>query len=295
MACLKLLKRIKKENSEVKIIVELHSGIPTHYLRDDIRKWDLYIKELLCHRFLNKYVDVMAVLSNELEVKKCYGIDILTINNGFDFSTINTRTANTKENEINLVAVSSMNYAHGYDRVIEGMHRYYENGGKRNILFRIVGEGEASPRCKKLIHNYDLVDRIDMLGYRTINELQSIYDNSDIGLSALALHRFKYQNLKNTVMKNKEYVAAGLPVVGCSPLDLAEVEELKKYVLEVPSTEEPIDMNTIISFYDSIYEYENDAEKVITDIRKAAEGSLTYSVTMKSVIDYVTCGGKLKS
>ena len=284
---LKLLREIKTYNKKVKIIVELHSGIALCYLVRNPKMFHAALKDFLCRKKLKKYVDYMTVLSNEKKVRKIYGIKTIVINNGFDFSTIRPRLNKSKKGIINLIAVSSMNPAHGYDRMIKGINDYYNQGGKRKIAFRIVGEGDEKLKYEKMIKKYQLSKHVKLYGYKELSEIQKLYDKSDIGVSALALHREGDAVTKNNVMKNKEYVAVGLPVVASEPTDLTEIDSLKKYVLEIPDNESPVNLKEVISFYDNIYNCMDRTEDIVLEIRTIGNQMLTYKKTMGSVIKLI--------
>ena len=50
-----------------------------------------------------------------------------------------------KDGTIVLLAVATLAKWHGYERVIKGLYNYYADGGERNIIFNIVGNGEQNP------------------------------------------------------------------------------------------------------------------------------------------------------
>ena len=83
---LRLLDKIKKENPDIRIIMELHSGIHFKHLLTVPKMYPLLLKEWICTPFLKKYVDAMTALSDYDNTKKTYHINVLPILHGIDFS-----------------------------------------------------------------------------------------------------------------------------------------------------------------------------------------------------------------
>ena len=78
---------------------------------------------------------------------------------------------------------------HGFDRVIRGIAQYYENGGKCNVIFHIVGQGDESENLKGLATSLNLEKNIIFHGSKFGAELDALYENADIGVDALGAHR----------------------------------------------------------------------------------------------------------
>ena len=120
---LNLVKKVKLLNPKIKIILEM----PTYPYIDEFPwfiKWDIWLKEKIATSKLKKYIDCIVTYSDDSEI---FGIPCLNISNAYDFKQIPHYSEN-EEDAIHLIAVASLTFYHGYDRVIEGMKNYYQSG-----------------------------------------------------------------------------------------------------------------------------------------------------------------------
>ena len=83
---------------------------------------------------LTNYVEQCTTYSN---MDSVFGIPCIILVNGLDLDEHPVHKGRKPDNKIILLAVASMNSAHGYERVIEGMARYYktESSAGRKIPF----------------------------------------------------------------------------------------------------------------------------------------------------------------
>lgn len=277
----KLLKKIKQKNPKVKIILE-HPTYPylSQLMAHGFWKQSLFIlKDIINHHLIAYYLDRITTFS---EHEKIAGVKTIRIMNGVDFSSINMPVRENVEDKIELIEVSSVNFWHGYDRILEGMGQYYKTGGKRNIIFNIVGDGMVIPQFKQIVEKYHLEDHVVFYGNKGGKELEDIYRHSYIGIDALGRHRSN--NPTNSSLKSREYAAYGIPLVAAVPIDFADKDW--PYVAYVPQDESPIDMEQIIAFYDSIYR-DKDANAIATEIRDYGKSRCDMSITMQPVVDYI--------
>jgi hypothetical protein len=162
------------------------------------------------------------------------------------------------------------------------MGEYYKNGGTRNIIFHMVGDGMAVPQYHKLVKEYHLEKHVIIYGNKSGAELDEIYKHSFIGLDGLARHRSG--NMTNSSLKSREYTAKGIPFVSSVDIDFADKDW--PYVMRVPQDETPIDMNKVIEFYDKVYG-NRDCNEVAKEIRSYAESRCDMKVVMQPIIDYI--------
>jgi len=277
---IKLLKKIKKNNPNSKILLEL----PTYpYENENSRKLlflFVKLKDKYYRKKLKKFVDRIITYSND---QRIFDIQTLQISNGVGMSNIRT-VKNTKiNNSIEVIAVAMMAYWHGYDRFIEGLGNYYKNGGERLINLHIVGDGKVIPYYKKLVKNYNIQNRVFFHGKKFGNELNELYDEADIALDALGRHRSNVSY--NSSLKGKEYAAKGLPIISGVKTEL-DYDDSFNYYLRFPANEDSIDMEKVIKFYDQIYKRYN-RDKVIQEIRDYAETHFNIEVCMKPILNYL--------
>lgn len=276
-----LFKKIKRNNPKTKIIFEIptYPYIPEIMANGLLKESAFIFKDFVNHNLFRKYVDLITTYSPDTEI---WGVKALPLKNGVDFSSISMPVRHTKENTIEVIEVSCPNYWHGYDRFLAGMGEYYKNGGTRNIIFHMVGDGMAVPQYHKLVKDYHLEEHVFIYGNKSGDELKKIYERSFIGLDGLARHRSG--NTTNSSLKSREYAAYGLPFVSSVDIDFADSDW--PYVMRVPQDETPIDMNEVIRFYDTIYG-NRDCNVVAKEIRDYAESRCDMSVVMQPVIDFI--------
>lgn len=246
------LRKLKRKAPNCKVIIEL----PTYPLDLEklTTKWHQKIfkyKHIIWSKFIKNYVDRAVVYGND---DYAYGIPTIKTSNGIDTTSISVKKfTKYNEREIRLISVSNMIKWHGIDRLIEGMHSYKENTvDQRKILLHLVGKGREEPYLRELVKRYALEDEVVFHGYKFGDELSAIYDQADIGIELLGVHRNKATNNISSSLKSREYFAKGLPFISeCKFKD--ECKKVSGYILSVPADESPIEIGDVIDFYDSCY------------------------------------------
>lgn len=254
-----------------KVIIEAHStpkfekGLnPMAYIGWKDARWNKYAK---------RYVDLVASMSDE---DNLWGIETVKISNGIDINSIKIHEYKGEQLELNLIAVSFEGAVHGYDRVLKGIYNYYQSGGNRTIKFHIVGTTMKSTDF--LIEKLDLQKCCIKYGPKAGKTLEEIYDIANMGVGCLANHRIG--SFYGSALKTKEYIAKGIPFIyGWKEKVLENFEYAKCYELN----EEPIDMNSVIRFYDSL-----DKKNLPQKIRSCLGVEDTWEFQMRKVIDTIT-------
>lgn len=190
------------------------------------------------------YVDLMLTFSNE---KRIFGVNTLKIDNGIDIEEIPVKLKSKISSEVHLIAVASMSFWHGYDRIIEGLNIFYNSSPlpSKKVYLHLVGntENPESLKYQKLVRLYNLSEYVIFHGYKTGDELNSLFDSAHLALGCLGVHRKGIINIKS--LKNAEYCARGIPFV------YSEVDdsfENKSFILKVNPDDSPIDINSLIKF-----------------------------------------------
>lgn len=234
----KLLKTLKKMSDT--LVIEAHSA--PKFEKSLSFKTYYALKDYLWNTKAKRYVDLVAAMTND---DILWGIKTVKITNGIDLDAIRIHNYKGKRDVINLISASFAGPEHGYDRVIKGIYLYYKNGGKRDVHFHMVGTIMAS--TEELIKKLYLSEHCHFYGQKTLDELQDIYDYTNIGVAHLANHR-RGTNFVST-LKTKEYIAKGLPIVyACDESVLIDFP----YALKFELNDEPLDMQRIIEFYDQL-------------------------------------------
>jgi len=274
---------IKKNNPNIKMIME----IPTYPFKgEDTRKKSIkdkvnnYIGEKLLHR----YVARITLCGQIDKMESLYGIKVIHFVNGVDFAElpVNTNECHPKD-AIHMICVSGCMYSHGYDRMIAGMKEYYESERcSRDIFFHVVGTGEYLDSYKQQVQECEkLVDKVIFYGRKTGNELDEIYAKCNMAVAHLATHRIGLYQMSS--LKSREYVARGLPMISSSMLDICN-EGTEKYMLFVPEDETPINMNTIIAFFDEVYEEYDLHENIRNIFSDLCDWKCTFTPILKYLL-----------
>lgn len=273
-----MLRTIK--SMEALVILE----IPTYPYTRDFYK-DRLVQRMIMRpldyyyrKKLNRYVDRIVTFSEDKEI---FSIPCMNIVNGICVNEVPVRKPESHPNVIHLVGVASMRNFHGYDRVIDGMHEYYKNGGKKRLVFHVVGEGPELTGYKKLVKNHHLEEQVIFHGFLAGQKLDEIFNMSDIAVECLGCHR-NHIYLESS-LKSREYAAKGLPFISSCKIDV--FPEDYPYLLNAPGDESPLDMGKVIGFCQEIYEKES-VQTVIQNMRSYALSHCDMKNVMKPILDY---------
>lgn len=275
---IKMIKNIK-EKCDAKIIIEIPTYPYDVEMNKNLRFRILRILDKINRKKIKNYVDKIATFSQDTEI---FGIKCINIFNGVPIEEIKLKQFSNELDIINIIAVASMGIHHGYDRIIRGLKNYYQNNGKRTINLHIVGEGQAINEYKTLIKKYSLENNIKLHGFKSGEELESIYRICDISVASLGLHRINIY-LAST-LKTREYGAKGLPIITSCKIDI--YPEDYKYILNFPEDDSDIDIYKIIKFYDEIYKGKVSKRQIAEEIREYTKSKCDMSIAMKPIIDF---------
>lgn len=280
------LNKMKKNNPYLKIIMEVPTYDAASSDKGEINHWHmwpLYWKDQNAVVKLVNSVDRILTFSKDDTI---YGIKTICTCNAINpFTTTKVSHVDSKDNEIHLVACSSMAFWHGFDRLIEGL-KIYKNSKETDykIVFHLVGDGEELNRYKELVTSYDLQKEVLFHGYKSGKELDDIYDLCDIAIDSMGRHRSNIYY--NSSLKGKEYLAKGLPVVSGVANEL-DYDPSFKYYLRIPADESPVDIDCVIKFYNRIYCESEERQTVIDNISEYAARHFSYAASFKKLVDYI--------
>ena len=223
---------------------------------------------------LHQYIECCTTYAN---YDKVFDIPCISLVNGVDINEHRIKNAVHKNTgDITLIAVATMRREHGYERIIRGMYEYYRSGGKRKIYFNLVGDGSQLPYYKQLVNEWQLEKYVFFHGFLQGKELDRVYDASDIGIGALGI--YKSGIFEGTGIKAVEYCIRGLPLVMTNDYGFKD----KYYVLKVSNNDTPIDMDSVIAFYDSLQERD-----YISDMHNYAVENYSWDKILEPVIEYL--------
>lgn len=263
-----------------KIVVE----IPT-YPYDNECKGCIRDRAVLCvdkiyRDRIAKYIDSFLSYSDD---KTIFGAPSMHIINGIDIDSIRPiNPAPKKDDTINLIGVARFTPSHGYDRLIRSLGEYYAHGGKRNVVFHIVGFGILQETYEMLIKQYNIQNHVILHGKMYGIELERLYNQMDIGVCTLTFFR-DAPKMISSELKSREYAAKGLPMISGGPIDIF-YRQSYKFALELGDDESLIDISRIVEFYDNVYS--QNRKEVITEIREYAYRRCSMDISIRPVVDY---------
>lgn len=226
--------------------------IPTYPYDSEIHNASLYRRLRLWEErhYREKFSDCVDTIVTFTDDASIFGVDTLKISNAVDASTISLRTEDKgSEADISLIGVANLAFWHGYDRLLYGLKNYYERGGEKRILFKVVGEGNAAERArlKEIVEKCHLEENVCFYGNKSGEKLDSLFNQSDFAIGCLGCHRKDIVKVKS--LKNVEYAMRGIPFVYS---EINEDFDNKEYVYKVPADDTPIDINDLLTFINDL-------------------------------------------
>ena len=237
-----MVKRMKKAG--MKVVME----IPTYPYDSEYHAQGMdkqIFQDKLFRKCLAKQLDAIVTFS---EYDQIFGQKTIRISNGIDFKSIKMKsTQNDTSHELNLIGVAEIHPWHGFDRVVKGLADYYSKPQEVTVRFHIIGYfffDDDVNLFRKMISNHHLDSVVTLYGKKHGSELDKLFEKCDFGIGSLGRHRVGIQKIKT--LKNREYAARGIPFI------YSETDsdfDNRSYVLKAPADESPIDINSIVRFY----------------------------------------------
>ncbi len=268
-----LLYKLFKRSS--KLIVE----IPTINIEQEIlNNKTLHFLKRLVHiavvkldkYFLSYPVDYFV---NFEGVTKFSNTPAFSMNNCIDISNIPLKKEVPKESVdgINLIAVASMSYWQGYERIIKSLGEYKRRQGTnvRKVRVILVGDGMEIPYYRNLVEKYGLQNDVEFCGSLFGKKLDEKFERADVALGGFGM--YKIGVFSSSKLKIKEYCARGLPIVDASN-DRAFTGK-EEFVLQIPNDTSEINMEEIVAFYDQVSQLPNLSQR----IRKFSEENFDWT------------------
>lgn len=271
------LNKIRKQNPKLKILVEY----PTFPYDNEIhgrRKIITLPIDKECRKKLKKSINRAVTFSDD---SLLFGVKCLNISNAIDYNKVTLKN-HKNHSGINLIAVALFDRFHGYDRLIKAMGENIDIVKTNNICFHLVGDGYAIKEYKSLISTYNLESFVILHGKMFGQDLDEIYNISDIAVDNMGRHRVGCYY--NSSLKGKEYGAKGLPIVSGVKTELDNLDE--DFYYRVPADDSLIDLNEIIKFYHKMYD-NKDPILIAKHIRETTNKYFNFEVAFKPVIDYI--------
>jgi glycosyltransferase involved in cell wall biosynthesis len=237
--------------------------------------------ESLCFdKEIRSYVSKIATYSSH---RKIWGLPCFNLINGIDLKEHPISAKKQEAKKIVLIAVSTMQCWQGYERILTGMHLYNQAGGKYDVQLKFVGDGPEKKYYEELTVIYQLQHHVEFIGRIEVFEKEKLdyqYDLADIAVGTLGFYK-ALRTQEGSPIKGAEYCARGIPFI-CGYRDLRFPPDWE-FMLNVPNKDEPIDMNSVIAFYEKIVSKKNYKQLM----RNYAEKYLTWDKIMEPVVEYL--------
>lgn len=205
------------------------------------------------------------------------GCPAIRIENGIAPELMPVRKPQKDKDKINILALSSMSYWHGYDRLINSLAEYK---GNENIVIHIVGanDGGMQQRWEDIVKKKNLQDKVIFHGPKYKEELNEMFDICDIGVNSMAMFRKGFEDTSE--LKTREYIARGLPFVS-SVYDVILEDLDKDLYMKITNDETIPSMDEIVNFALMV----KSDETVMERLRNYALKTMTWTVMYKKVFE----------
>lgn len=276
-------KSVKERYPNCKIIIELFTY---PYDRDDFGKWNawpFYLKELLYRPRLRRYVDRFVTYTEDREI---FGIPTIQSRNGIHVDGIPQIGGQFTDKQINMIAVAFMQRHHGYERIIEGMHEYYDgqNEPDYRVTLQLIGDGPEKPQYQEMVQRYHLEEYVQFYPTMSGEKLDALYDTSDIALVSFGMYKLGFYGQLGA-LKSRECLAKGMPLMTGCKIDV--LQEDYPYARTFPNDASTVRVADIISFYEQIRSIAGNKKELADTIRNFAVQHISMEAVMRPVIEYI--------
>lgn len=181
-------------------------------------------------KIFNKLQHVTAVAK---DVAKSISVPSKIIHNGLSPVQV-TPTYRTNE-KFTITAIGRLDKIKGFDILIKEMKKV-----KYDCILNIIGDGDEYQNLQNIIHEYNLEDRVNLLGF--IKEIPSVMANSDLVLMSSHSEGFSLVLIESIFYAN---VFISTKVSGC--------KDVLSNDLLIDSFEIADKVNNVIENYDTFY------------------------------------------
>jgi len=294
-ACLSLIRLMKKnenkiifehntnEITELKIIIQKNKQLIPFTFRPSILSY--YISDIFFALTLEKKLGKKAIklaaggicVTPEIEFiekLKYPSYKTIVISNGLNSNI--KKNATNKRGSLKLKGVFiAGTYAawHGIERIINS---FISTKTDRNIELYFVGKID-----KKLFKNCSEMIGVSFffMDYLNQDNLNDFLDDMHFAIGTCALHKTRLQ--EGSVLKVREYLSAGLPVIiGHKDPYIESITDLKKYCLSFNADDSLLNFELIYDFVKKLYDQNINLN---TDIQQQAFKYLTWKQLLKPI------------
>lgn len=271
-------RRIKRNHPNIHIYLEI-ATYPYDIEYNSFPKTFVLFIDQFFRRKLKFYVDKIYSCTNESYI---YGIPVIKFFNGIDIDQIVFRESHKNlSNKLKLVAIASnISSWHGFDRIIMGLHQYYQKETTMDITLSIIGEGDEKSNLMDRVLSLQLDKKVTFLGFRPEKEINAVLSQSDLAIGTLGIHRKKV--FFNSSLKHRHYCKIGIPFIA-STIDQSFPADIP-FIKYFAPDDTPIDICKLIDYFFSI---EPIYDTISHEMTQYCKDYLSWNQTMKPVIDNI--------
>lgn len=236
----------KLHRQGAKLLYEIPTYVKIGETPKNILRRAFYVYADIWEKKMYELLDLIVLIFTEDSrgMTTFRGRPALVIDNGVNVDAIPLRSPAPEKDAVHILALASMSYWHGYDRLIRSLAEYR---GHQKVVVHMVGgnDGGMLPQWQKLSEELGVADKVIFHGKMYGDALKEMFDLCDVGVNALGQYT---KNLSATSeLKVREYTARGLPFL-CSVEDPALEHTDEPFWLRVANDASVPDMAQIVEF-----------------------------------------------
>ena len=174
---------------------------------------------------------------------------------------------------------------HGVDRLLNSLGDYYLNKSPKEpeIQVNLVGNFLDGINIEKLISKNKLEEYVSVLGNQFGEALDCLYDQSDLGVVALAFDRIGVT--MNSSLKSREYIARGIPLIYQQDVKIDCLDETSEgFAHAVEIKDEQFDFRELLSSWENS---SPDSEKMRNFAKERLSWKSNFEGLAKTINEFV--------
>ena len=276
-ALLGFLAWMKNRNPNLRIVLEMAS-YPMSGEADSVEQKLIVACDATLSGFLRKFVDHVVTFGNQTEI---YAIPCIRSSNGIDVDALPMRRGSAfNPRAPRLVGVASLAKWHGYDRIIRGLRQALDQNPEMVPHVSFAGHGPVAAELEELCRTLGLGEHVTFHGMMTGKALDELFDQSDIAIASLGMHRIGLQSASS--LKTREYCARGIPFILAGSDE--SFDEGFPCSLRVPEGDDPIDFGKVLADYAAMLERVDDPAR---QMRAYAAATLSWKTRLSEIMQVV--------
>lgn len=276
-ALLGFLAWMRTRNPKLRIVLEFAS-YPMSGEADTIAQKLIVASDATLGGLLRTCVDHVVTFGDHSEI--C-GIPCIRSSNGVDVDALPMRRASSFNPKApRLLGVASLAKWHGYDRVLRGLREFLDHKPDLAPHVSFAGHGPAAAELEELCTRLRLDDHVTFHEMVTGKALDELFDQSDIAIASLGMHRIGLQNASS--LKTREYCARGIPFVFAATDE--SFAEGFPFALRIPVGDEPVDLGQILADHAIMLDEVDDPAR---KMRAYAAENLSWKRQLSKIMDVV--------